>query len=153
MYYMDKGSITFCTKGGSSTNKPAAEPRDCHGDASRLYAMYQYSRKRKQRPEHGRRDESFETDNSETRREPDSALYVVAHEADIVRGPQAALAARSLEVVEYLPNQPPRKRIGEALIRWGTSQRQSVFHDEDDYAEERQESREEIWVDRWVILT
>jgi|SRR6266550_3794410 len=112
--------------------------------------MYQYSRKRKQRPEHGRRDS---TDGSETRREPDSALYVVAHEADIVRGPQAALAAGSLEVVEYLPNQPPRKRIGEALIRWGTPQRQSVFHDEDDYAEERQESQEEIWVDRWVIST
>ena len=111
--------------------------------------MYQ-SRKRKQRPDR-RRDESFNTDDSETRREPDSALYVVAHEADIVRGPQAALAARSLEVVEYLLDQPPRKRIGEALVKLGTPQRQSVFHDEDDYAEERQESEEEIWVDRWVI--
>ncbi|KAF8742555.1 hypothetical protein AX14_003589 [Amanita brunnescens Koide BX004] len=50
-------------------------------------------------------------DNFEARREPDAALYAVAHEADIFRGPQAALAARLLEVVEYMPNQSPRKWI------------------------------------------
>ena len=66
-------------------------------------------------------DESFQTDNFEARREPDAALYAVAHEADIFRGPQAALAARLLEVVEYMPNQSPRKWIGNTLIRWGAS--------------------------------
>lgn len=119
--------------------------------------MSHRSRKRKQRPElrRGRGQECFNTDNYETRREPDAALYVVAHEADIIRGPQAALAARSLEVVEHLPNQPPRKRIGDALIRWGTSpeyKEQPAFHDEDNYTGGRKELEEEIWVDRWVIL-
>ena len=113
------------------------------------------SRKRKQRPEHRRGEESLNTDNFEARREPDTALYVVAHEADIFRGPQAALAARSLEVVEYMPNQLPRKRIGDALIRWGASpesRAQSTLYDEDDYTKARQELQEEIWVDRWVIF-
>ena len=102
-----------------------------------------------------RGQESFNTDNYETRREPDAALYVVAHEADIIRGPQAALAARSLEVVEHLPNQPPRKRVGDALIRWGASpdsREQPALHDEDNHTVGRQELQEEIWVDRWVIL-
>ena len=113
------------------------------------------SRKRKQRPEHRRGEESLNTDNFEARREPDTALHVVAHEADIFRGPQAALAARSLEVVEYMPNQLPRKRIGDALIRWGASpesRAQSTLYDEDDYTKARQELQEEIWVDRWVTF-
>ena len=119
--------------------------------------MSHRSRKRKQRPEHrrGLGQENFNTDNYEIRRDPDAALYVVAHEADIIRGPQAALAARSLEVVEHLPNQPPRKMIGDALIRWGTSPKsreQLSFHDEDNHTGGRQELQEEIWVDRWVIL-
>lgn len=48
---------------------------------------------------------------------PDHSLFIVAHEADIIRGPQAARLADSLEVgidVDGLGG----SRIGEGLIKW-----------------------------------
>ncbi|PFH48530.1 hypothetical protein AMATHDRAFT_149751 [Amanita thiersii Skay4041] len=90
--------------------------------------------------------------------ELDPALFVVAYEADIVRGTQAASAAQSLEVVEYLSNQPLRKKIGDALIKWGASAafgRQPEFpgDEEDSYGPVKEnqlnDNQEELWVDRF----
>ncbi|KIL63732.1 hypothetical protein M378DRAFT_186945 [Amanita muscaria Koide BX008] len=106
-----------------------------------------YSRKRKQRTER-RAVASNELGI-------DPALFVVAHEADIVRGPQAKIAAQSLEVVEYPPNHPPTKRIGNALLRWGgpsvfgfgkNMQPDLLQDNEDTYVDQEQE---EIWLDRY----
>ncbi|KAF8634674.1 hypothetical protein AX15_000775 [Amanita polypyramis BW_CC] len=94
-------------------------------------------RKRKQRTEHRRIHPAAPASA------PDPRLFVVAHEADIVRGPQATLAAKALEV-------------GDALIRWGASSdsgRLSAFlhdMDEDDYrVRESEGTQREIWVDRY----
>ena len=111
-----------------------------------------YSRKRKQRPEYRRREDSH---NGAASSAPDAALFVVAHEADVVRGPQATLAAQSLEVVQYLPGQPPRKNVGHALIRWGASSgfgRQPDVDEDDHRVRESHDGQGEIWVDRYVIL-
>jgi hypothetical protein len=64
--------------------------------------------------------------------DPLRALYIQAHEADIVHGDAARAAAESLEVVEYravLTASGTREisvlpRIGSALIQWGDSSAQ-----------------------------
>ncbi|KAF8631659.1 hypothetical protein AX17_005061 [Amanita inopinata Kibby_2008] len=114
------------------------------------------SRKRKQRSEHRKRGESHNNDGGGGSSGPDPALFVVAYEADIIRGPRADLAAQSLEVVEYLPNQSPRRKIGGALIKWGgssASKRLPAFPGDEDDNDERvnepEYEQEEIWVDRY----
>src|ERR1700683_558287 len=51
--------------------------------------------------------------------DPDAALVVQAHEADVVRGPQAKIAARSLEVDVNRSGLGTYSTVGDGLIRWG----------------------------------
>ncbi|KAH9953097.1 hypothetical protein BC827DRAFT_1250525, partial [Russula dissimulans] len=68
---------------------------------------------------------------SSTTTRPDPSLFIVAHEADIIRGPQAARSADSLEYGINVDGQGG-SRIGEGLIKW--------------------ESGGDMWVDRCVRL-
>src|SRR5712671_6610308 len=68
---------------------------------------------------------------SSTRADP--SLFIVAHEADVIRGPQAARTADSLE---YGINVNGGPRVGEGLIKWECG----AGGDED------------VWVDRYVRL-
>ncbi|KDQ52528.1 hypothetical protein JAAARDRAFT_702311 [Jaapia argillacea MUCL 33604] len=76
--------------------------------------MYPSTRKRKHRPsssKHSSRyEDSYPTPSSTWNNDPDPSLYIQAYEADLVRGPSASSAARSLEVSEGW--------IGDGLIRW-----------------------------------
>ncbi|KAI0265447.1 hypothetical protein BC834DRAFT_989154 [Gloeopeniophorella convolvens] len=49
--------------------------------------------------------------------QPDPALFIIAHEADVVRGPQAARLADSLEVDLNVDGEGG-SRIGDELIKW-----------------------------------
>lgn len=69
----------------------------------------------------------------------DYSLFIQAHEADLVRGPQAHAAARSLEV----ERQEGRVVwVGDGLIKWETAGRN------EDNAESTS-SQEGVWVDRY----
>ncbi|KAH9990193.1 hypothetical protein BJV74DRAFT_885034 [Russula compacta] len=48
---------------------------------------------------------------------PDPSLFIIAHEADIIRGPQAARSADSLEVGINVDGKGG-SRIGDGLIKW-----------------------------------
>ncbi len=67
----------------------------------------------------------------------DHSLFIVAHEVDIIRGPQAASAADSLEVGINVDGRGG-SRIGDGLIKWESK------------AGSNAESGD-IWVDRYVI--
>src|SRR5882672_8745847 len=71
--------------------------------------------------------------SSSARPGPDHSLFIVAHEADIIRGPQAARSADSLEIGINVDGGP---RVGEGLIKWECG----AGGDED------------VWVDRYVRL-
>ncbi|KAI0370699.1 hypothetical protein BV20DRAFT_966203 [Pilatotrama ljubarskyi] len=90
---------------------------------------------------------------------PDPSLYIQAHEADLVRGPQAAAAARSLEVIRRGQDGKVLLEVGDGLIRWngggGDLQGLSSF-EEDRFqlgqvpkSDGRAEDAEAIWVDRY----
>ena len=84
---------------------------------------------------------------SSIQRPTDHSLFIVAHEADIVRGPQAARSADSLEVGINVDGRGG-SRIGEGLIKWESkvgSGGSSHWHDRDRDAEGG------MWVDRYVI--
>lgn len=70
------------------------------------------SKKRKNRPY-----DTQEYDQSHL--QPDTLLFIQAHEADLVHGPQAAATATSLEVGEA-GNGGGHTRVGDALIRWSS---------------------------------
>lgn len=103
---------------------------------------------------------------SDTRPDPLHALYIQAHEADVVRGSHAKAAAQSLEVVEYnsslnsVGEVTIVSKIGSALIQWGgdsTSIGKSYGDDggdEDDMLPPATQGTMEtpIWVDRYVPL-
>jgi hypothetical protein len=75
---------------------------------------------------------------SSSTRPPDHSLFIVAHEADIIRGPQAARSADSLEVginIDGLGG----SRIGEGLIKWESKVGSS------------RDAEGDMWVDRYVI--
>ncbi|KAI0052376.1 hypothetical protein FA95DRAFT_1533194 [Auriscalpium vulgare] len=95
------------------------------------------SRKRKQRSYHSsdrppRSTRAFDRDDPAVSPAVDSSLFIVAHEADVVRGPQAAYAADSLEVTLVDANGESSKRVGDSLIMW-----------------ERSGQQEDVWVDRY----
>ncbi|KAJ7666870.1 hypothetical protein DFH06DRAFT_1184918 [Mycena polygramma] len=71
------------------------------------------SRKRKNRP--GKT--SFVPDDLTDPVPPDTALFIQAYEADILRGPQAKQAAESLDVAHHLSHRGERS----ALIQWNPS--------------------------------
>ncbi|EGN97641.1 hypothetical protein SERLA73DRAFT_161591 [Serpula lacrymans var. lacrymans S7.3] len=74
---------------------------------------------------------------------PDPALIIQAHEGDVVRGPQARLAALSLEVGPG--------HVGSALIKWGAHDDPTYFRREQSPSdiERDEDQRESIWVDRY----
>jgi hypothetical protein len=78
---------------------------------------------------------------SSSTRPPDHSLFIVAHEADIIRGPQAARSADSLEVginIDGLGG----SRIGEGLIKWESKVGSS---------RDAEGGEGDMWVDRYVI--
>ncbi|KAF8063325.1 hypothetical protein FPV67DRAFT_1421199 [Lyophyllum atratum] len=86
---------------------------------------------------------------------PGPGLYIQAYEADIIRGPAAALSARSLEVSETDSTMSSSSTIGNALIKWDIHQlgAQAAFpQDEDDFGAATNTSDMDsnaIWVDRY----
>jgi len=81
--------------------------------------------------------------SSSSTRPPDHSLFIVGHEADIIRGPQAARSADSLEVGINIDGQGG-SRIGEGLIKWESKVGSS--RDGRDA-----EGGGDMWVDRYVI--
>jgi uncharacterized membrane-anchored protein len=89
-------------------------------------------------------------DNAATQSgEPDhSALFVQAHEADIVRGPVAHASALALEIKTV-----DREVVaGNGLIRWRSHVELSNWSMDGDLSETRVEvdDRNGIWVDRYA---
>jgi hypothetical protein len=88
--------------------------------------------------------------------DPDLALFIQAHEAEVVRGPQARIAAASLEVKTDSSGSSSQLIIGDGLIRWGdagldAARRQGVsagFDEDDD--DQSQDERAAVWVDRYA---
>lgn len=101
--------------------------------------MYGKSRKRKQREYQSHSNHQPES-WSHKRREPDPALFVQAHEADIVRGPQAWSAASALDV----KNAGSTHGKSGGLIRWSVSAASTG----DDGSEDA--DKDIIWVDRYA---
>ncbi|CDO74312.1 hypothetical protein BN946_scf184800.g1 [Trametes cinnabarina] len=114
--------------------------------------MAGHARKRKQRPTERRNPESSAL--------LDATLRIHAHEADLVRGPQAAAAARSLEVIRREEHGKVVLEIGDGLIKW---EGEVVQSGEDAFGEDRlqlgvgtkgttdakKNVSEGIWVDRY----
>jgi hypothetical protein len=88
-----------------------------------------------------------------------AALFIQAHEADIVRGPQASVA-RSMEIVAS--GGRPGLEVGDGLVRWGgggVGARKGkgrdmgiVVHDEDDEWDEEDEDVRDVWIDRYGMF-
>ncbi|KII84813.1 hypothetical protein PLICRDRAFT_342392 [Plicaturopsis crispa FD-325 SS-3] len=104
-------------------------------------------RKRKHNGSHDRPDQQHRP----VPPEPDLTLFIQAHEADIVRGPRAAAAARALDAAAYTEGGAGQS----GLIRWGgdkpaanTEQLGSVIHDDDDFNLVREDGCD-VWVDRY----
>ncbi|KAN0109055.1 hypothetical protein V8E52_009689 [Russula decolorans] len=77
--------------------------------------MSHRKRQRRQRSDTHSNQYDLQAASSPTR--PDHSLFIVAHEADIIRGPQAARLADSLEVGTNVDGHGG-SRIGEGLIKW-----------------------------------
>jgi hypothetical protein len=99
--------------------------------------MSHRKRKHRQRPDTYSNQYDPPAPPSPTR--PDPSLFIVAHEADIIRGPQAARTADSLEVGINVDGQGG-SRIGEGLIKWECKVGTVA------------EGAADIWVDRYVCL-
>ncbi|KZT01941.1 uncharacterized protein LAESUDRAFT_730638 [Laetiporus sulphureus 93-53] len=121
--------------------------------------MYAKSRKRKYRS-HNIRHQGEISEDAEGTTFPtkDPALYIQAHEADVVRGPQAAAAATSLEVDYYEEDGKQRMRVGGGLIKWKSGETEPAPFDEDhaqlrNYAlksdSKNVEEENGLWVDRY----
>jgi hypothetical protein len=93
----------------------------------------------------------------------DPLLFIQAYEADVICGPQAKLAAQSLEVVPLNPETEMQHlvpKIGAGLIKWGNLRpetRQSghmgVYDEEDDSDEKTvDDDQNAVWVDRYAPL-
>lgn len=79
-----------------------------------------------------------------------SALFIQAHEADIVRGPEAISAARSLECPEpsTTGSSNDRMKAGSELIRWGIPDAALRFDGESIDPQKSESKRSPLWVDR-----
>ncbi|KAH9045977.1 hypothetical protein EDB84DRAFT_1587066 [Lactarius hengduanensis] len=74
-------------------------------------------RKRKHRQRSDTHNSQYDQSEGPSLARPDPALFIVAHEADIIRGPQAARTADSLEVFTNVDGNGG-SRIGEGLLKW-----------------------------------
>src|ERR1700722_941742 len=123
------------------------------------------SRKRKQVPP---ASTSYKKPTADQVGPNQALLYIQAHEADIIRGTQAMLAAQSLEVVvsEAKPKGSRRQQVGGGLVQLGkaaeagTRKRNDkdtkiIVHDDDDdnilNEWDNQDSRGDLWVDRYAF--
>ena len=104
--------------------------------------MSHRKRKHRQRSDTYSNQYDLQAAPSSPTRPPDHNLFIVAHEADIIRGPQAARAADSLEIGINVDGQGG-SRVGEGLIKWESK----VGGGDDDDAEGA-----DIWVDRYVNI-
>ena len=104
-------------------------------------------KKRKTRP--------FELSGNIERHEPDPSLFIQAYEADLVRGPSAKSAARSLEVTKGKSAQV----VGDALIQWKADGRpRDNSPSAEDHASIGSHARNDdslhdeggVWVDRYA---
>ena len=107
-----------CAKRGSVTTKPThmRVPRPIHSDAFSFKPLAMSHRKRKHRQRSDTHSNQYDLQASSPPTRPDHSLFIVAHEADIIRGPQAARLADSLEVGTNVDGQGG-SRIGEGLIK------------------------------------
>jgi len=74
-------------------------------------------RKRKHRQRSDTYNSQFDPSEDPSLARQDPTLFIVAHEADIIRGPQAARTADSLEVLTNVDGKGG-SRIGDGLLKW-----------------------------------
>ncbi|KAI9464093.1 hypothetical protein BJY52DRAFT_1202813 [Lactarius psammicola] len=74
-------------------------------------------RKRKHRQRSDTYNSQYDQSEGPSLARQDPALFIVAHEADIIRGPQAARTADSLEVFTNVDGNGG-SRIGDGLLKW-----------------------------------
>jgi hypothetical protein len=107
--------------------------------------MSHRKRKHRQRSDtHSNQYDLVQASSSSSSTRPDHSLFIVAHEADIIRGPQAARSADSLEVGINVDGRGG-SRIGEGLIKWESSSKAKVGSCDSDDKE-----GSDMWVDRYV---
>jgi len=92
-------------------------------------------RKRKHRQRSDTYNSQFDPSEDPSLARQDPTLFIVAHEADIIRGPQAARTADSLEVLTNVDGKGG-SRIGDGLLKW-----------------EGNGEHGDVWVDRYVPLS
>ncbi|SRR6266702_2625563 len=93
-------------------------------------------RKRKHRQRSDTYNSQYDQSEGPSLARQDPALFIVAHEADIIRGPQAARTADSLEVFTNVDGKGG-SRIGDGLLKWEGNARGE---------------HGDMWVDRYVRL-
>jgi len=106
--------------------------------------MSHRKRQRRQRSDTHSNQYDLQAASSPTR--PDHSLFIVAHEADIIRGPQAARLADSLEVGTNVDGHGG-SRIGEGLIKW-----ESKVGGSSSSGGRDAEGGGDMWVDRYVYI-
>ena len=94
-------------------------------------------RKRKHRQRSDTYNSVYDQSEGLSLARPDPTLFIVAHEADIIRGPQAARTADSLEVFTNVDGKGG-SRIGDGLLKW-----EGNAHGE----------HGDMWVDRYARLS
>jgi hypothetical protein len=89
--------------------------------------------------------------SSSTTTSPDLSLYIQAHEATLIRGPQSLSIALSLEAPDALTLlvNSDEPQIGSALIQWGGNTRTLQPLNSDSSFPEASDVKA-TWVDRWV---
>jgi hypothetical protein len=100
--------------------------------------------------------ESNDTWNTQEHADPDPRLFIQAYEADVIRGPQAQVAAGSLEAMRTEGRiHGPEWKVGDALIRWGgesgtkrPSGGVNILDAEDNQWVEDEEN--DLWLDRYA---
>ena len=117
--------------------------------------MSHRKRKHRQRSDtHSNQYDLAQPSSSSSSTRPDHSLFIVAHEADIIRGPQAARSADSLEVginIDGLGG----SRIGEGLIKWESSTGSSSKVGSCDRNRDAEGDGDDMcqWVDRYVNIS
>jgi hypothetical protein len=106
--------------------------------------MSHRKRQRRQRSDTHSNQYDLQAASSPTR--PDHSLFIVAHEADIIRGPQAARLADSLEVGTNVDGHGG-SRIGQGLIKW-----ESKVGGSSSSGRRDAEGGGDMWVDRYVYI-
>jgi hypothetical protein len=96
-------------------------------------------RKRKHRERSDTYSNQYDLPPTPSSTRPDLTRFIVAHEADIIRGPQAARIADSLEVGINVDGQGG-SRVGDSLIKWECK----VGGDAEGG---------DMWVDRYVFMS